>query len=358
MSIKKIKVAILFGGKSTEHEVSIQSAKNVFQSLDKKKYDVSLIGIDKKGVWHGLEQQYLLNANFAKSNLPMNGKKTPGVTNIKQSTLLLNDISKFDVVFPVLHGSYGEDGSMQGLLKIADIPFVGSGVLGSAIGMDKDVMKRLLRESGLPVARFKVFKHFEKIDFDSLVKELGLPFFIKPANLGSSIGVSKVSKEDEFEKAITVAFSYDSKILVEEYIKCREIECSVFGNTNPIVSLPGEIIPTHEYYSYEAKYLDTIGAKLEIPAKLPVELIEEIQTLAINAFSVLCLEGMARVDFFLTPQNKVYINEVNTIPGFTSISMYPKLWEASGISYSELVDRLIQLALERFHQAKSLKTTI
>ncbi len=319
---KKLKVAVLFGGKSAEHEVSMQSAKNVVASLDTNKCDVVEVMIDKDGNWQ---------------------------------KDLLDDV---DVVFPVLHGPYGEDGSMQGFLKINNLPFVGPGVLGSAIGMDKDVSKRLMRDAGLPISDFLVFYKGDDVAFESIKNKLGLPFFIKPANLGSSVGVSKVHGEEEFEKAVTEAFHYDTKIIIEAFIKAREIECSVLGNDNPIASVPGEIVASHEFYDYDAKYLDEHGAELKIPAVLSDEKIKEVQGLAIKTFKVLCLEGMARVDFFLTPEGKFFVNEANTIPGFTNISMYPKLWEASGISYSDLVDKLIDLAIERFEREKRLKSSI
>jgi D-alanine-D-alanine ligase len=224
--------------------------------------------------------------------------------------------------------------------------------------MDKDVMKRLLKNAGIPIGKFLCFRLSERseIRFDTIVKNLGLPFFIKPANLGSSVGVSKVHTNEEFDKAIDDAFSYDTKVLIEEFIDCREVECAVLGNDDPKASVAGEIIPSHEFYSYEAKYIDEDGAKLVIPADLPVDVLAKVQLLAVETFRVLCCEGMARVDFFLTKENEVYVNEINTIPGFTKISMYPKLWEASGIGYTELLDMLIELALERFAKEQRLKT--
>jgi D-alanine-D-alanine ligase len=266
-------------------------------------------------------------------------------------------LGPIDVVFPVLHGPFGEDGTVQGLLKLFNVPFVGASVLGSAIGMDKDVMKRLLRDAGIPIPDFLVFhkESIDEIDFEQVKKQLGLPLFIKPANLGSSVGIHKVKDESQFMPAILDAFQYDVKILIEEYIKGREIECSVLGNENPIVSIPGEIIPQHEFYSYEAKYIDEKGASLEIPAKLSPEIIKQIQDVALRAFKALCCEGMARVDFFLRNEKEIFVSEINTIPGFTKISMYPKLWEASGIPYTELIDKLIQLALERFEREKKIK---
>jgi len=353
MKNKKIRVAVLFGGKSAEHDVSIQSAKNVYNSLDKKKYEVSLIGIDQQGSWHKLPERYLLESSFTKSQLPMQRGES-GVIPVGMNA----EQAAFDVVFPVLHGPYGEDGSMQGLLKLTNLPFVGSGVLGSAVGMDKDVAKRLLRDAGLPVGKFLVFRRGEEITFDKVKKELGLPFFVKPANLGSSIGVSKVKEKKEFAASIKEAFSYDTKILIETFIPGKEVECSVLGNENPIASVPGEIVANQDFYSYDAKYLDETGATLKIPAALSKKQTKEVQALAIKGFKALCLDGMARMDFFCTPEGKFYLNEANTIPGFTNISMYPKLWEASGIKYQELVDTLIELAIEKHQQDQLLKKSL
>jgi D-alanine-D-alanine ligase len=271
----------------------------------------------------------------------------------------LTPMQPVDVVFPILHGTYGEDGTIQGLLKLAGIPFVGASVLGSAVGMDKDVMKRLLKEDGILIADFLVFNRMfqEEINFENIKNQLGLPFFVKPANLGSSVGVSKVNDEVQFKKAINEAFKYDNKIIIEENINGREIECSVLGNNDPIASLPGEVLPSHEFYSYEAKYIDENGAALKIPAQLPKKIVNNVQALAIKSYKALCCEGMARVDLFLNDDNEIIINEINTIPGFTNISMYPKLWEASGISNAELIDRLIQLAIERYESEKRLETS-
>jgi D-alanine-D-alanine ligase len=264
-----------------------------------------------------------------------------------------------DVVFPVLHGPFGEDGTVQGLLKSAGLPFVGAGVLGSAAGMDKDVMKRLLHEQAVPIARFLVFDRVapRKINFATVKRSLGLPVFIKPANLGSSVGIGKVHKRSEFLPAISEALRYDSKIIIEENIAGREIECSVLGNENPIASLPGEITTAHDFYSYDAKYLDAEGAQLVVPAKLPARQIKTIQALAVQTFKLLCCEGMARVDFFVDERGGIFVNEINTIPGFTQISMYPKMWKASGISYAALIDRLIALALKRFRKEQFLRTS-
>lgn len=361
MPKKKIRVAILFGGKSAEHEVSIQSAKNVVHSLDKDKYEPVLIGIDKRGKWHQLNENYLLKASFSQQQSLQNDSEVSLVVKGGNSMVLssaANNFENIDVIFPVLHGPYGEDGTVQGALQLMNIPFVGPGVLGSAVGMDKDVTKRLLHEAKIPIAKFLVFRKGDPIAFGKITKELGLPFFVKPANLGSSIGVTKVHNEKELLKAIDEAFFYDSKLLIEEYIKGREIEISVLGNENPMISLPGEILASHEFYDYDAKYLDEHGAKLEIPAKLSDAQITKVQKLAKKTFQTLCLEGMARIDFFLTVDGEFYVNEANTIPGFTNISMYPKLWEASGIPYMKLVDKLIQLAIKRHSRQQQLRTSL
>ncbi|MGH7766781.1 MAG: D-alanine--D-alanine ligase [Candidatus Binatia bacterium] len=361
---KKIRVAVLFGGKSAEHEISLISAKNVVEAIDKKKYEVVLVGIDKKGKWYFNDDAKLLQKadrpraiRFDRAHNAM--ALVPGNKTKPWLRLSGRRAEKaVDVVFPIMHGTYGEDGTVQGLLKMADLPFVGAGVLGSAVGMDKDAMKRLLRDAGIPIARFATAHSSARkhLDFDAVARDLGLPLFIKPANLGSSVGIHKVKDEREFAAAVADAFRYDEKILIEEFIQGREIECSVLGNEDPIASLPGEIVTSHEFYSYEAKYLDEKGAALKIPAQLPDGVVKEIQRIAIMTFKALYCEGMARVDFFLRNGQEVIVNEINTIPGFTKISMYPKMWEASGLSYTELIDRLIQLALERYKREKRLKT--
>ncbi len=341
---KKIRVGIVFGGRSAEHEVSLQSAKNIIDAIDTNKYELVLIGIDKQGQWHlDEESRFLLPATESElPELAITGENLALVPGQQNNQLVASSgekrLGSLDVVFPVLHGPFGEDGTVQGLLKLANIAYVGAGVLGSAIGMDKDVMKRLLRDAGIPVARFVAANKYSSkpIDFDAARDQLGLPLFVKPANLGSSVGIHKVTDRDEFERAVRDALNYDDKVLIEECINGREIECSVLGNDNPIASVPGEILPRHEFYSYEAKYLDENGAVLEIPAKLSSETLERIRQLAIRTFTVLCCEGMARIDFFLRNSDEIIVNEINTIPGFTRISMYPKLWEATGISYSEV----------------------
>ncbi len=363
--MKKTNVAILFGGKSTEHEVSLQSAKNIVAALDRNIYDVTLIGIDKEGGWHlNSDSNFLLNSQDPKlialnKNAPALVFDPAGEQNGFLCTTSNASAGKIDVIFPILHGPLGEDGAMQGILKLANIPFVGAGVLGSAIGMDKDVMKRLLRDADIPIARFAVVHKYEKetLDFKNTVAALGLPVFVKPANAGSSVGVSKVTSEKEFAEAVEEAFHFDNKILIEEAVVGREIECAVLGNEYPLASGVGEIITKHDFYSYKAKYIDENGALVKIPADIPTDVILRIQELAIKTFRVLCCDGLARVDFFLTKDNSVLVNEINTLPGFTNISMYPKLWEQCGVPYSELIHRLIQLALDKHAQEVGVKTS-
>lgn len=353
----KLNIALIFGGKSAEHEVSVVSARNVAKAMDKKKYNLIFVGIDKKGQWLKIEEKEMFSEKSPFSLIKKIADKIiiPFSKNEKFFLKIGKNDKKIDVVFPILHGPFGEDGTIQGLLKLYNVPFVGPSVLGSAVGMDKDFSKRLLKEAGIPIAKFLVYKKNKKVSFAKIKKELGLPFFVKPSNLGSSVGVSKVNNEKEFISAIKNAFSFDNKIIIEKYIAGKEIECSILGNENPIASVLGEIIPTHDFYSYEAKYLDKNGAKMQIPANIPNFLVKKIQTLALKTFEVLGCEGMSRVDFFLTKNNEIFVNEINTIPGFTSISMYPKLLEKSGIGYSELIDKLIQLAIERHIQETALK---
>ena len=361
---RKSRVAILFGGKSAEHEISLVSARNIAQAMDTSKYEIISIVIDKSGRWFFDEGVRLLRGKERSQLKPEPSRAAaivPGETRRPMVRLTpRRALAAVDVVFPVVHGPFGEDGTVQGLLKLANVPFVGAGVLGSAIGMDKDVMKRLLRDAKIPVAKFLVFDRTsaQRIRFGTVTRALGLPLFVKPANLGSSVGIRKVSQRNQFSRAIKEAFRYDRKILIEEAIRGREIECSVLGNEHPIASVPGEIITRHEFYSYDAKYIDEKGAQLVIPAKLPPAVARNIQKMAVQTFRVLCCEGMARIDFFLRGRSEVLVNEINTIPGFTQISMYPKLWEASGIPYSKLIDRLIELALERFREEGNLKTSV
>lgn len=363
---RKIQLGILFGGRSAEHEVSLQSARNIIEALDKDKYDLTLIGIDKQGGWYLNEASHFLLASQQPEQLRLNqaGPALALVPGTEGHQLVrcgdMRPLPALDVAFPVLHGTYGEDGAIQGLLKMAGIPCVGSSILGSAVGMDKDVMKRLLREAGIPTPRFVVLHaaQRDRIQREKVLEALGgYPVFVKPANLGSSVGIHKVKSATDWEVALKDAFSFDHKLVVEEGLTCREIECSVLGNEFPRASLPGEVIVQAEFYSYEAKYIAEDGARLEIPARLTDPLITQIQTLAIETFRTLNCEGLARVDFFLTPDQRLYVNEVNTLPGFTRISMYPKLWEASGLSYRALLDELIHLALEKARQDRALRTS-
>jgi D-alanine-D-alanine ligase len=359
-----LNVGIICGGMSAEHEVSLQSAKNIYDAIDRKRFYPLIVGIDKLGRWflpnddkdgypaiqHAEDPRHI-HLNRAGTTMAVLPGRPGGLIDQRGMKYLI------DVFFPILHGPFGEDGTVQGLLRLAGVPFVGAGVLGSALGMDKDMLKRVLRDAGLPIGRFRALRSWEEAPaFDRLQGELGLPFFVKPANMGSSVGIRKVHHEAEYRPALEEAFRYDTKVIIEEYIPGREIECSVLGNENPQASLPGEIRSTHEFYSYEAKYLDESGAALDIPANLPEETIREVQRLAIETFRVLSCEGMGRVDFFLKDDGRVIINEINTLPGFTRISMYPKLWEASGLSSTALISRLIDLALERFERDKQLKT--
>jgi D-alanine-D-alanine ligase len=343
---KKIRVGLLFGGQSAEHEVSLLSAKSVSENLDPSRYEVVLLGVDKSGGWH-------LNEGTQALALKPGGNRGELMESESQKS-----IGPLDVVFSVIHGTLGEDGSVQGLLRVAGIPFVGPGVLSSAVGMDKDVSKRLLRDAGIAVARFLVFHRHQRksLRYEDVRAELGDVFFVKPANTGSSVGISKVKEKSQFEHALDEAFRYDSKILAEEFIKGREIEISVMGNEEPLVSLPGEVVTHHEFYSYDAKYLDENGATIVVPAKLDAGTVQRFQATAKEVYRTLECEGMARVDFFLTEDGRILVNEINTLPGFTKISMYPKMWEASGISYGELLDRLIQYALERHVRDQKIET--
>jgi D-alanine-D-alanine ligase len=360
----KLRVAILFGGRSAEHEISLISARNIAAAMDQNKYQIIAIGIDKQGRWFYDEGARLLLGDRQKQ---VTGNASaqltavlPGAGDSSLVRLAGRVLGPVDLVFPVLHGPFGEDGTVQGLLKLANLPFVGASVLGSAIGMDKDVMKRLLRDAEIPIGRFLVYDRHTvgQINFARIKKTLGQPLFVKPANLGSSVGISKVNSRAELDQAVRKALRFDNKILIEEFIPGREIECSVLGNDDPIASLPGEIVTGHDFYSYDAKYIDDHGARLEIPAKLPKTIVKQVQEIAIRTYKALCCEGMARVDFFVTTSGKVLVNEINTIPGFTQISMYPKMWQASGIAYPRLIDRLIQLALRRYRQEQKLRTTI
>jgi D-alanine-D-alanine ligase len=391
--MKKIRVGILFGGRSGEHEVSLLSAASVFNAIDKKKYEVVPIGITKEGRWvTAADAERLLHGKVEDHKHLRAGdpEATPGAAVLAKGESVVvppepqrhGSIMPFetdksshaltrraadraidvDVIFPVLHGTFGEDGTIQGLLELADMPYVGAGVLGSAAGMDKDIMKALFRAAGLPIVKHVTFlrneweanaKKAEKL----VESKLKYPVFVKPANLGSSVGISKARDRKQLGPAIDEAAKFDRKIVIEQGVggrkqKAREIECSVLGNDQPQASLPGEIVPSTEFYDYNAKYLDE-GSQLIIPAKLSKAETKEVQRLAIGAFKAVDCAGLARVDFLMEPKSrKIYLNEINTMPGFTAISMYPKLWAASGVSYSDLIGRLIQFGLERHGEKK------
>lgn len=355
----KIRVAILFGGRSTEHEVSLTSALSILQHIDREKYEVLPIKINKTGLWEAFGDSSSLNSYEAldvSEGFPVviGDPRSKGFLRIDDVTSLKHEksIEPVDVIFPVLHGTFGEDGAVQGLLSMTGIPFVGAGILASALGMDKIMMKEMFYQNDIPAVDFMWFlrKDWGRSKAEILKgvdDEIGYPCFVKPANTGSSVGVAKAHDADELPVCIDAAARYDRKIIVEKAVKGRELECAVLGNDDPATSVIGEVIPCHEFYDYEAKYVIE-GSEIIIPADLPETKVEEIQGLARCAFQALDCAGMARVDFFLEKAtDRVFINELNTIPGFTPISMYPKLWEASGISYSDLIDRLILLAFER-----------
>jgi D-alanine-D-alanine ligase len=360
---QKIRVGILFGGQSAEHEISILSARNVLEALDPSRFEPLLIGIDKSGRWLLQDAQRLLasardpRAVRIEEGTPAQLPTTFGDPALRQAAHSLTP----DVIFPVLHGTMGEDGAVQGLLELAGIPYVGAGVLGSAVGMDKDVMKRLLRDAGIAVADFRTLRrHSFDHDAASACRELaalGFPLFVKPANAGSSVGITKVDRPDDLAKAIRHAFEFDTKILGEVAIAGREIELAVLGGDPPTVSVAGEIIVRHRdgFYSYDAKYLDDNGVELALPARIAPEVQRAAQAIALKTFEVLECEGLARVDLFLTAQGKLLVNEINTLPGFTAISMYPKLWALSDIPARMLVSRLIDLALDRAAQRLRLR---
>ena len=364
--MKKIRVGIIFGGKSAEHEVSLQSAKNIVDAIDKDKYEVVLIGIDKAGKWHlNKASSYLLHADDPKLIRLNKSNDHVAIVPGEMDRQLIHaanaaHLDELDVVFPIVHGTLGEDGSLQGMMRIANLPFVGPNVLSSSICMDKDIAKRLLKAADIQVAKGLTYTRAKKqlVEYEEAVAKLGTPMFIKPANQGSSVGVSKVSTKEEFDEAVAAAFEYDHKIIIEETLVGREVECSVLGNEDPKASLPGEILPRTAFYSYESKYIDEKGAELAIPADLSDEDTKRIQQTAIAAFEALQCEGLARVDFFLTKEGSIYVNEVNTLPGFTKISMYPKLWEVSGVSYPDLINRLIELAIERHEADNQLKSSV
>jgi D-alanine-D-alanine ligase len=334
---KRVRVAVLLGGKSSEHEISLESARSVLEALDPERYDVATVAIQRDGRW---ELGTAEDGSVAET-LPVPTDKVPAT------------LGEVDVVFPVLHGPFGEDGTVQGLLELAGVPYVGAGVLGSALAMDKDVFKAVMRDRGVPVTRNITIRRGGKPQ-----NPFGFPVFVKPARLGSSVGISKVNSEEELPAAVELAFVHDEKVLVEEFVEGVEVECGVLGNEEPLASLPGEIV-SHgfsgaDWYDYSAKY-DEGGMDLVIPPRLPKQTNERVQELAVRSFVAGECEGMARVDFFVRPDGEVLLNELNTIPGFTATSVYAKLFEASGIPYPELVDRLVQLAVDRHERRSRLR---
>jgi D-alanine-D-alanine ligase len=386
--VKKLRVGVIYGGRSGEHEISVASAASVIKSLDRTRYEPLPIRIEKDGRWTIADKAPTATSaaeviEQAKGSGPRTlraGRETVVVPHPSEDTLLTierrpaprgsEELDRavvtglgLDVVFPVLHGPHGEDGTIQGLLELANVPYVGPGVLASSVGMDKAAMRLMFAAHGLPIAPWKAFlrrdwdQHRDAVLESSL--SLGLPLFVKPANLGSSVGISKVKSSGDLPRAIEQALEYDRKVVIEWGVpEAREIECAVLGNDEPQASIPGEVIPGREFYDYAAKYLDE-GSRTVIPAELTAEQVAEVQRLAVAAFRAVDAAGMSRVDFLLSrATGAIYLNEINTIPGFTTISMFAKMWEASGLTYAVLIDRLIQLALERHAEKQRLRTSV
>jgi D-alanine-D-alanine ligase len=368
---RKLRVGVIFGGRSGEHEVSIASAASVMAALDKDKYEVVPIGITREGRWlAGVEPRQLTEGATMEEAASAANATAVAITGdpTRHGLIAQDDASESDSVppldflLPVLHGTYGEDGALQGMLEMAGVAYAGCGVLGAALGMDKEKAKLVFRAVGLPVVDWLVARKYE-VDrdlsavLDRIEARFPYPVFVKPANTGSSVGVGKAKSREELERALLTALEYDSKALIEPGINCRELECATLGNAEPIASVVGEVTPNREFYDYRAKYLDN-ASRLTIPAEIPQETAADIRRMAVEAFVALDLSGLARVDFFLDKDSgAVYLNEVNTMPGFTQISMYPKLWEASGIPYPELLNRLIQLGLERHAEKQAIRTS-
>lgn len=350
VSVKNI--LVICGGKSAEHEVSLMSARNIVSAMDRSAFTPITIVISRTGSWHLLNEQAFFEERTDFDQVILAGE-TCTLMRLPKQTILLTLSGKqlpIEAAFPLVHGPMGEDGTLQGLLEMMSIPYVGAGVLSSAIGMDKDMLKQVLAQKDIPVGAFIALTDQKCIpSFEEATKQLDSNIlFIKPAVMGSSVGVSKVDNQATYEAAIAQAFLYSFKVLIEKYLPGREVECSVLGNNHPVASCVGEVVPHHEFYSYEAKYLDPNGAELIIPAKLTPQLADEVRHLAVRAFQAIECKGFARVDFFITHDNQIYVNELNTIPGFTAISMYPKMWEASGLAYTTLISQLIDFAYQEF----------
>lgn len=358
--MKKINIGVVFGGKSAEHEVSQMSATSVINAIDKEKYNIIPIGITKDGKW----KKYSGDIGLIESGewKMISDDKNDDIFSIisnndKRVIMEQEEQSQIDVIFPILHGPMGEDGTVQGMFETMDVPYVGAGVLASALCMDKGFAKTIFESEGLSVAKcVLVLKHRAADNLDEYVEkaeELGYPLFIKPANLGSSVGITKAHNREELIDGLNEAFKYDRRILIEEYIDGRELECAVLGNNKPKASVVGEIIPSHEFYDYESKYFDDGKSRMIIPANISNDISDEIRSMAIEAYMAVDCSGLSRVDFFLENEtNNIYINEINTMPGFTRYSMYPLLWQETGLEYSDLIDELIALAIER-HEEKN-----
>ncbi len=360
------RVGVILGGQSAEHQVSLQSARNIIAAIDKTLFEVVVLAVTRQGKWWLLPTEHFLKNSQDPRNisLPESGTELVLIAGDPHHQFQHRDsqtpLPAIDVIFPIIHGSLGEDGSLQGLLRILDLAWVGPGVLSSAMAMDKEVTKRLLRDSGLNIAPFISITRANQHQFtaEQIIAVLGLPLFVKPANQGSSVGVHKVWNADGLIPAIQDSLRYDRKILIESAIIGREIECAVLGNDWPEASVCGEIVLVDEYYSYDTKYINDQGAKVVVPAEISADNQQKIRQIALQVYRSLECCGMARVDVFLTPDDQVIVNEINTLPGFTDISMYPKLWEASGLNYQDLITRLIELAIERHQQDKQIASNV
>lgn len=370
-SAKKLTVGVLYGGRSGEHDVSLCSAASAVSALNTDKYEIIAIGIDRDGKWYVQDKPEIVpHKDFGKV-LSLKKRGTWLVNHFEQENKLSlynlegsGEKVTVDIVFPVLHGTFCEDGTLQGLLELAMVPYVGADVIGSAVGMDKDVAKRLLHEAGIPVVPSLTVNRLQwqnnpQLIMKNAIDKLGLPLFVKPVCAGSSVGVKKVKEQEMFAEAMDFALQFDLRVIIEKAIDCREIECAVLGNEDPAASVLGEITSNHEFYSYEAKYIDPAGATSRIPAQIDASLADSIRKMAVAGYLALGCSSMARVDFFLDKKsNEFYLNEINTLPGFTSISMYPKLWEATSLKYGDLLDRLISLAQDRHTQKLAIKTEV
>lgn len=360
-----LNIAILMGGPSTEHKISLLSGQSIYKAIDKSKYNVFVVGVDHQTKWWYYDHDSFLENAHSAADIALSKSGTLVTIEKEGKEIYLtaenrNKIKQVDLFLPVLHGSYGEDGVLQGVFQSFGAAYTGVGLMASAVGMDKDLAKRIWRDADIPIADFICLKKHEKstLTFEESKLKMGLPLFVKPANAGSSVGVSKVTSETEFYLAIDEAFRFDTKILIEEAVIGKEVECAVLGNEYPKASVMGEIIPKASFYSYEAKYLDDDGASMAIPANIDTKTSDALRNLAVKAFESIGCEGLARVDFFLTPEGKIVLNEINTLPGFTSISMYPKLWEATGLPYAQLIDEIIKLGLERYKRDAALDKII